>query len=40
MTTSSSDLVNNLAEETHKVECKYGHDNKKTQNVGNQIKSL
>ena len=34
MTTSSSDLVNNLAEETHKVECKYGHDNKKHKTWG------
>ena len=34
MTMSSSDLVNNLAEEAHKIECKYGHDKKKHKTCG------
>ena len=29
MTSSLSNLVDNLAEGFHKIECKYGHDNKK-----------
>ena len=29
MTSSLSNLVNNLAEEIHKIKCKYGLDNKK-----------
>ena len=28
MTSSSSDLVNNLAERIHRIKCKYKHDNK------------
>ena len=29
MTSSSSNLVNNLAEEIHRIKCKFGHDDKK-----------
>ena len=29
MACSLSNLANNLAEETHKIKCKYGHDDKK-----------
>ena len=29
MASSLSNLVDNLAEEIHKIKCKYGHDNKK-----------
>ena len=31
MTSSLSNLVDNLAEEIHKINCKYGCDNKKCQ---------
>ena len=34
MTSSLSNLVNNLPEEIHKIECKYGHDDKKCENCG------
>ena len=30
---SLSYLVNNPAEESHKIKCEYGHDNKKLKNV-------
>ena len=29
MTSSLSNLVNNIAEKIHRTKCKYGHDNKK-----------
>ena len=31
MACSLSNLANNLAEETHKIKCKYGHDDKKAE---------
>ena len=34
MASSLSSLVNNLAEELHKIKCKYGHDNKKCETCG------
>ena len=33
MVSSLLNLVNNLAEGVHKIKCKYGHDNKKIQNL-------
>ena len=34
MTSSSSTLVNNLAEGIQKIKCKYRHDNKKSKIAG------
>ena len=33
MASSLLNLVNNLSEGVHKIKCKYGHDNKKIQNL-------
>ena len=33
MTSSLSNLVDNLAGEIHEIKCKYGHDNKKCERV-------
>ena len=33
MTSSLSNLVDNLAEGFHKIKCKYGHDNKNVKHV-------
>ena len=38
MASSLSNLVNNLSEEIHKIECKYGHDNKKCEPCGIKYK--
>ena len=38
MANSLSNLVNNLAEETHRIKCKYGHDGKKCETFGNNYK--
>ena len=34
MTSSLSDLVNNLSEGIHKIKCKYGRDDKKCETCG------
>ena len=34
MSSSLSSLANNLAEEIHKIKCKYGHDGKKCKTCG------
>ena len=34
MTSSLSNLVNNLAEGIHKIKCKYGQDDKKCETCG------
>ena len=34
MAGSLSNLVNNIAEEIHKIKCKYGHDHKKCEMCG------
>ena len=33
MTSSSSNLVNNLSERIHRIKCKYVHDDKKCEHV-------
>ena len=38
MASSLSNLVNNLAEGTHKIKCKYVHDNKKFETCGIKYK--
>ena len=38
MANSSSNLVNNLAEEIHKTKCKYGHSEKKCETCGIKYK--
>ena len=40
MASSLSNLVNNLAEEIHKIKCKYGHDNKKRETCGIKYQRL
>ena len=39
MASSLSNLVNNLAEGIHIIECKYGHDNKKCETRGVECKN-
>ena len=38
MESSLSNLVNNLAEEVHKIQCKYRHDDKECENCGIKYK--
>ena len=38
MASSLSNLVNNLADGTHKIKCKYGYDNKKCETGGIKYK--
>ena len=38
MASSLSNLANNLTEETHKIKCKYGHDDKKCETCGIKYK--
>ena len=38
MSSSISILLNILAEKTHKIKCKYGHDNKKCETCGVKYK--
>ena len=38
MASSSSNLVNNIAKEIHKIKCKYGHDDKKCETFGIKYK--
>ena len=38
MTSSLSNLVNNLSEGIHRIECKYGHDDKKCEASGIKYK--
>ena len=38
MTSSLSNLVDNLAEGIHKLKCKYGHDNEKCETYGIKYK--
>ena len=38
MTSSLSNLVNNLSEETHRIKCKYRHDEKKWEAYGIKYK--
>ena len=37
MTSSLSNLVNNLSVGIHKIKCKHGHDDKKVRKLQNQI---
>ena len=37
---SLSNLVDNLAEEIHKIKCKFGHDNKKSETCGIKYKDI
>ena len=39
MASSLSNLVNNLAEGTHKIKCKYKHENKKFEECGIKYKN-
>ena len=39
MAISLSNLVNNLAEEIHKNKCNYGHDDKKCETWGTELKT-
>ena len=38
MASSLSNLVNNLSEGTHRIKCKYGHDDKKCETCGIKYK--
>ena len=38
MASSLSNLINNLSEVIHRIQCKYGHDNKKCETCGSKYK--
>ena len=40
MTSSLSNLVDNLSEEIHKIKCLYGHDNKKCETCGTKYRDF
>ena len=38
MASSLSNLINNLSVVIHRIQCKYGHDNKKCETCGSKYK--